>query len=517
MPKTDGPTDTQIQQLIEAGGLVHQYPLLAMDFTDIGNAERILMTSEGRMRWMEEAGIWYVYTDENGPYQSRWVEDKNMTYVMAEVKRCIRKAQSLLDGLVAGYECFQEPLVKEELLKPIIAGLKAFSSDTKMHAAVRLVRDLPGVRVAADDFNPDPWLVGALNGTIDLRNGTLRESKMDDMLTAQVPTIYNPDAECPIFERSLEQWQPDVEVQAFLQMAVGTGLTGINIPNLIVNVGSGRNGKDTFFNAVMRALGRDICGVPQRSIFVQSKYEQHSTVVATILGKRLVVASETSQSDVLDEERVKELTSGGYMTARKIRQDDVTVKNTFTIFVHTNNPPNIKGSDTAIWERIREVKWDQTFTGNRVDTTLGSKLASEAEGILAWVVRGARSFYMNEGRLWVPDAIAQRTAEYRNEQDTVGRFLVDYAHKLNTDFMSSRSLRELYEEWCEDEGAHNIGQKRRKAEMRRHGWEDKVNSQGVKGMRKTRETYTLKQFAEDILREGLAPQGENWEPEEFDD
>lgn len=509
MAKNDAPTEQQIKMKLEAGKLIHQHPLLSLDFTDVGNAERIYITSEGRMRWLEEAGVWYVYTNESGPHQARWVEDKHNTYVMSEAKHCIRKTESLLEGLLSAYpDEFDDDLIQEELIKPIRAGLKAFSNDTKMHAAIRQVRDMPGIRVKMDDFNKDKWLLGALNGTIDLRTGELRESRMEDMLTAQAPTIYNPDAECPIFERSLEQWQPDETVRAFLQIAVGSGATGVNLPNLIVNVGSGRNGKDTFFNAVMNALGREICGVPQRSIFVQSKYEQHSTVVATIIGKRMVVASETSQSDVLDEERVKELTSGGYMTARKIRQDDVTAENTFTIFVHTNNPPNIKGSDTAIWERIREVRWDQTFTGDKVDTTLGAKLASEAEGILAWIVRGARAFYQNGGRLWVPEVIARRTAEYRNEQDTIGRFLADYGSKLDPRFTSSRTLRELYEEWCLDEGAPNIGQKRRKAEMRRHGWEDHVNSQGIKGMRKVREEYNLVQFAADIIREGIKPADE---------
>ncbi len=84
--------------------------------------------------------------------------------------------------------------------------------------------------------------------------------------------------------------------------------------------GKGANGKSTLLTTVLRALGDYACNVPF-STFEAGLTNSQTFDLAMLLNKRLVTASETDASTTLNESRIKALTGGEVVTARRIYRD----------------------------------------------------------------------------------------------------------------------------------------------------------------------------------------------------
>ena len=77
--------------------------------------------------------------------------------------------------------------------------------------------------------------------------------------------------------------------------------------------------------------------------------------------------------------------------------------------------------DSAIWNRLHLIPFTATIPPEEIDRELPAKLLDEAEGILAWIVEGAKRWYA-EG-LGRPPEIEAAVLDYRNEMDQIPRFL----------------------------------------------------------------------------------------------
>jgi putative DNA primase/helicase len=69
---------------------------------------------------------------------------------------------------------------------------------------------------------------------------------------------------------------------------------------------------------------------------------------------------ETPEEGRLDIQRVKMLTSPE-ITARLMRQDNVTFKTTHALIVNTNHEPRVESTDHGTWRRLPLVKYPYTY------------------------------------------------------------------------------------------------------------------------------------------------------------
>ena len=68
-------------------------------------------------------------------------------------------------------------------------------------------------------------------------------------------------------------------------------------------------------------------------------------------GARLAVAIETESDERLDEAKIKMLTGGDPVRARRMRQDFVTFPPTHKLVIYGNHTPNLRHVDEAIRRR----------------------------------------------------------------------------------------------------------------------------------------------------------------------
>jgi putative DNA primase/helicase len=92
------------------------------------------------------------------------------------------------------------------------------------------------------------------------------------------------------------------------------------------------------------------------------------------------------------------------------------------------------------------------------DPDLAAKLLAEAEGILAWAVRGCQEW--QRIRLADPGEVRAATAAYREEQDTLHDFITECC-MTGTDYRDKASrLYETYQAWCKRTREPGVGQKK---------------------------------------------------------
>jgi phage/plasmid-associated DNA primase len=176
----------------------------------------------------------------------------------------------------------------------------------------------------------------------------------------------------------------------------------------------------------------------------------HPTEVADLHGRRLVTNVETEEGRRLKESLVKQLTGGDRISARRMREDPWNFWPTHTLFMATNHKPEIRGTDNAIWNRIKLIPFDVSIPKDRQDRELPEKLAKELPGILAWAVQG-HTGWLRDG-LQEPEEVKAATDSYRSDMDVLARFIDEECETGSGLKVRSSLLYNRYKLWCEESG-----------------------------------------------------------------
>jgi len=181
--------------------------------------------------------------------------------------------------------------------------------------------------------------------------------------------------------------------------------------------GTGANGKSVFVNTLLGVLG-DYSAVAPMDVFTATHNPQHSTSIAALRGARLVAATETEDGSRWAEAKLKELTGGGPIKARFMRQDEFTFVPQFKPMISGNHRPRLRNVDEAMRRRFHLVPFAVTIPPDKRDKKLADKLRAEWGGILQWAVERCLK-WQSEG-LRPPRAVTEATEDYLQGQDTLG-------------------------------------------------------------------------------------------------
>lgn len=280
-----------------------------------------------------------------------------------------------------------------------------------------------------------------------------------------------------------------------MRRLLGYSLTGSVREHVLVFLhGGGRNGKSLYLNTVKAVLG-DYATTLDPSAIIASAGDAHPTALTDLEGRRFVTTIEVADGRRFAEASVKSLTGGDVVKARRMRQDFYEFEPTHKIFLAANHKPEIRGMDEAIWRRVKIVPFQVTFVDDdrqvapplrlKQDRGLGERLAAEAPGILAAMVRGCLE-WQRDG-LGEPPAVTDATRGYRDEMDSIGRFLAERCTVVDDPALrTTRSptrykfagLYQAYDSWARDTGYDPMSKRAFAEELTRRGFE-KSESNGV--------------------------------------
>ena len=310
-------------------------------------------------------------------------------------------------------------------------------------------------------LDTDPWLFNVQNGTIDLRTGQLRPHKSADLITHIAPVAYDSAATCPTFERFiLEVFAGNTEMVAFIQCAVGWSLTGVIEERTLFFLygASGWNGKSTLVETIMALLGEYGDGsfgyarkVPAETFMKSRNIDDNERKTVPLSGTRFVSTSELSKEHRLNEQLIKDITGGDTLTAKRLYHESFSFKPQFKPWMYGNHKPEIRGTDNAIWGRVKLVPFEVSFEG-RADCKLKTKLLTELPGILNWAIKGCLDWQRNG--LQPPAKVQAATQAYRKEMDVIAAFFADCCVLHREARVSASALYQAYQHWCEQSGEY---------------------------------------------------------------
>ncbi len=406
--------------------------LLGFARTDYGNAERLHALYGHEFRYCK--GIGFIAWDGK-----RWQPDAGA----AVLRMSLQTARELLKQAAAVEDTERRAaLVKHALSCERSAALKN---------AVDLTQTIPGVCIDVTQLDADPFLLNVNNGTLDLRSGALRAHDQRDLITKLAPVTFEPTAACPIWDSFQHTiCDGDSELISFKRRAYGYSLTGDTGEQcLFIPYGTGANGKSTELDAISGILG-EYGNSAQFETFAVQRNDGVRNDVADLVGARFVSASEGESQQRLAEGLVKQLTGGDVMKARFLHKEFFKFKPTFKLWLATNHKPVIRGTEHAIWRRIRLIPYGVTIPPEKRDNRLKEKLEQERSGILNWLLDGCRAWL--EHGLGKAAAVSAATESYREESDVLADFITARCVVGENFGEIAADLYRAYERYCTENG-----------------------------------------------------------------
>jgi P4 family phage/plasmid primase-like protien len=408
------------------------YQLLS-DLSDQGNAQRMLQHCGHDLLFV--AGAWQKWMTWNGVHWE--IDETNTVQVLFKqsVDANISKIEAALEKLKTEKPASKTPNKNEGVneLEKALSFLSRSRNMDKLRAGISSAES-ENVTIPHTILNGCKNKIACKNGTIDLLTGQLISSRREDYLTQAVSTEFHSESPCPNWVNFL--WQilidpttkkPDYGLINYVQKLLGLALTGNATTENIFPIffGAGGNGKSTFINTIQEVLGNSISYGADPKFLMETHQKDHPTTLASVHGKRLIIAAEPSQGSRLDTSLIKILTGGDQLSARRMREDLWSFTPEALIILVSNELPLVRDTSEGIWRRIVVIPFLAKFLGTDRDPLLKEKLLAEKEGILRWLVDGA-VHYSKEG-LIPPTTVHAASANYRAEENVAARWLADCA------------------------------------------------------------------------------------------
>jgi putative DNA primase/helicase len=401
-------------------------------FTDLAAAERLAAGNTDRLRHVRGTG-WLAWDGK------RWAPGEDDAHRAAKTN-----AAELLAEAAASGDAKQAGAAARLCGEPRIRGALALATTD-----LRL-------SVAAHELDAEPHLLNAQNGVVDLRDGTLHKHDPGLLLTKLAGADYLPDAGSERWTAHLARATGgDVETIAYMQRAAGYTATGSTAEEVaLFAYGPGASAKTTTLEALRAALG-DYATVADFATFLAGHGDGDGPTpgVARLAGARMVCSSEVSPGQRFNTARLKALTGGERIVARRLHRDPFEFDPSFTLWLAANERPAIPADDDAAWRRVRLLPFSNIIPLEERDPEHKRALIhdpDERAAVLAWIVQGAIDWRHEE--LGTCAAVEHASADYRGENDPIADWFNARCQLRTGEQTPGRDLREDYERYCRQSG-----------------------------------------------------------------
>ena len=345
------------------------------DYSDVGQGALLarayghcLCYCEG-MGWLTyESGIWEQSDTAAQGYSQK------LTYLQ------LQEANILLQS---AYNSSRQSISNE---KDYLTYANSRRSSARIASALK--EAIPLLSINTSDLDSDPLLLNTPDGEIHLDTGEMKPHESLHYITHITNTSPSEEGS-ELWDNFISQITcEDEEVADFLKQLAGMFAIGkVYEERLIIAVGSGGNGKSTFFNAILNILG-DYAGTIRSELLIASNDSGKKFEYARLRGKRFIIAEELEEDKQLDTAAVKHLCSTGDINAQFKGKDIFTFKPSHSTVLCTNHMPAVKSFDDGTWDRLIVVPFNGRFRNQETEIkNYGAYLVENCGGaILKWII-----------------------------------------------------------------------------------------------------------------------------------
>lgn len=437
-----------------------------LEFTDAGDAAWLVDRHGHEIRYNHEPHReWFCDTGPtwklNSKQEIHQVIDSHINYILQIAAGC----------------------GDSERRKALITHAKKLSGIQKQKNVLAMLTTRPELQIEVKDLDAHIYFFNVINGTFDLESGepVFRPHRREDYLTACAPVEYQPGATCPNWIQFLNRiFNGDEALIQFVQRVVGYSLTGDTSEQYFYFFhGVGANGKTVFFEVIFMLFGEDYTVKSNIEMVLLQRQTRETHEVARLVGKRICVLSEIPAGRRLNESLVKDLTGSGAVDARNLYERGFSFHPQAKLFMYGNHKPVI-GDSMSIWRRVQEIPFTVTIPKEEQIPMrdLLNTFRPELPGILNWALDGYCSY--REQGLRPPNAVTKAVNEYREESDTLHRFMEEHCQELASLSTPCKAVFEQYKKWCENNGEHPVSMRVLTTKFKERGFEIRAGTGNVK-------------------------------------
>lgn len=460
---------------------------------DVGNAERLYDLFGGLFHYNSKSKYFLYWTGKTWIVDSLGVINKYMIKMSELMNNDLTPLYDELNKAIEqGNDDKEKSLTAK--IKEVTKNIRYVRSSKGMKAIKEIFATIKDIGSDPTMYNTQEYLLNTDSGVVDLRNGEI--GKFDKTLLMSMNTHCEVSYEPPkkwlefleqIFVRGEGNTSKDKEetrqIIDLVQQIVGLALTGYTREQkLFILYGYGSNGKSTFINTIKKIMG-DYAHKVDSSVLLAKDSASNSNVMfslAQLVGKRLIITSETDDNERMSEKTVKDITGDDIITARELYGKGFEYLPQFNVFMCTNNLPIIRGTDYGIWRRIFVIPFVHTFKDEEKDPDMPRKLQEEMPSILGWCIQGYRKYCDNGARLIMPDCIKEVISVYKEDMDVVSRFLAKCC--VTDDEGQNREtcadVYSAYKMWAKDNTDYTMKENNFYKNLKSKGFDVIVNADG---------------------------------------
>ena len=434
--------------------------LCAKPLTDSGNAERLATMIGSDWRYIPQIKRWLRWNSKC------WKETERATLCVVAAETFRRLADH-----IAGLPKPTDKIERERRIH-VINWLEKSENFSKINSALNLLEGM----LAAEykDYDNDPYLLNVQNGTLDLRRGKLQSHDKNDCLTkiCSVPFVEYPKG--VLWQETVKQILPDPGIRRWIQKFIGYCLTGsTQEEKFVIACGPGGCGKGTFFETIAAAMGDYKAVIPIDILLATGVIDggnNPTPELAKLPGERYVLSSESGKGRRLDEAKVKLLTGGDVITARRLHADSFEFKPAFKLILQTNFMPSISDSmDKGIRRRLVIIPFVAKIEQQNLKLKQELLRPDNLSECLKWCVEGAM-LWLREGLSELPKEAEEAANKFYAENDLLQQWLDERTETDAEAFLRFETALKDFNNWIAVGGSGSFYQRKGFSEaMERHG------------------------------------------------
>jgi P4 family phage/plasmid primase-like protien len=335
----------------------------------------------------------------------------------------------------------------------------------KQYVAARL-QDLADDRWSRHLHNETiAWLLGSAPGlqaglapnVINVRNGILvwkgnrwrlQPHSPELRTTIQLPVTFDPDAECPLYDKFISTSMPDEDTRNFLDEWMGYNLTSdYGHQKALMLGGREGSGKSQYLLVLEHLLGqRNVTSSTLQAI------GENKWASADLYCKLANICADISSNELRMTSTFKALTGGDLIRGERKFKDAFEFHNVAKLSFSANEIPATRDATQAFFDRWFVVKFPRKFRGtDKQRENIGLAIAgdpAEMSGVLNRAL-AALTRLRRSGSFTMGDAMSLAHDEFRRVADTVAMFLADYLASGNSPRSRKEHMFQSYRAWCD--------------------------------------------------------------------
>jgi len=331
-------------------------------------------------------------------------------------------------------------------------------------------------------FDDKWWLLGFKDKVLDLNEGCIRDYRYDDYVS--ITTGYNwrepTQEELNTVNGLISKIMPIPEERKLYLQILCSALNGKCLEKFIVFNGKGGNGKGLMNDLLLKFLG-DYGMIGNNSLLFEASKTGSNPEKANIHKKRLVILREPDENQKIKNSVMRELTGGGYISARGHHESNTKKELNLTLILEANHKPLL--SDTpkkADIRRLIDLPFPSVFTDKPKEVNpekhiyLANSVFKTPEfqekhkfALGQILIDSHHEYAADEFVFDIPDSIEERTWQYLALSSDIYQWFIDNYTKTH-DKKDVYKLKDIYDEYKQSEDYGNLTKFEKKKYTEKH-------------------------------------------------